>query len=183
MVSKRSSNTRVIAYKMKLKSQLLTTRFNNSTWKENEDYRKQNPKIGCIYSTPEPNGQHLPFDSVCIILEMNNDTNRIMGIGMVRNKPIYNKYNVYSDPKYNGFAYLGKHRIDRADMTEEEERIMKVFDILCFKGSRHMKRLKGIKSFPLDMLYRCSSILDLVEFSANMFKTRANKMILANESE
>jgi hypothetical protein len=57
-------------------------------------------------------------------------------------------------------------------MTEEEDHIMQVFDILCFKGNQHMKRGQGLKTFPIDMLYKCSHRLDLVKFIAEMFKSR-----------
>lgn len=57
-------------------------------------------------------------------------------------------------------------------MTIKEEQIMKVFDILCFKGKRHQKRLKGIKCFPIDMLYNCKDVLDLVEFISKSFENR-----------
>ena len=75
---------------------------------------------------------------------------------------------------------MGKHRIDRNEMNSEEEEIMKVFDILCFTGKRHQKRLSGIKSFPVDMLYKMSKRAielekpDLVDFMTNMFKRRIN---------
>jgi hypothetical protein len=52
---------------------------------------------------------------------------------------------------------------------------MKIFDILCFTGNRHMKRGQGLKSFPIDMLYRCSKRIDLVKFISEMFKTRLSK--------
>jgi hypothetical protein len=174
-----SKQPHIIEYRARFKHHLTTTRFNNLTWSENEAYRQQNQKIGCIYPTTEPNGQTMPEEANLFVLEMNNEQNRIMGIGLVKNKPIYNKYHVYSDPKYNCYAYLGKNRIDRLQMTNDEERIMKVFDILCFKGSRHMKRLVGLKAFPIDMLYNCSTVFDLVEFITNMFreriKTQTNK--------
>jgi hypothetical protein len=57
-------------------------------------------------------------------------------------------------------------------VNEEEEKVMQIFDILCFTGNRHMKRGQGLKSFPVDMLYRCSKKLDLVKFIGNMFKIR-----------
>lgn len=174
MTKKLSKQPHILEYRSQLKNHLTTTRFNNKTWSENEEYRKQNTKIGCIYPTPEPNGQNIPIEAKLFVLEMNNEQNRIMGIGLVANKPIYNKYHVYSEAKYNVYAYLGKYRIDRSEMSEEEERIMKVFDILCFKGYRHMKRLIGLKAFPADMLYNCKPILDLVEFITNMFKKRMN---------
>jgi len=113
------------------------------------------------------------------ILEMNNDTNQIMGIGLVRNHPILNKYHVYDNGNYNRYVYVGKNRIDRADMSEKEEQIMKVFDILCFTGNRHMKRGQGLKSFPTDILYRCSKKVDLVKFISEMFKSRMTTKTLA----
>ena len=58
------------------------------------------------------------------------------------------------------------------DMTEEEDTVMRAFDALCFTGARHMKRLQGIKAFPTDMLYKCKSIIDLVDFVRNLFKKR-----------
>jgi hypothetical protein len=60
-------------------------------------------------------------------------------------------------------------------MTDEEERIMKVFDILCFTGNKHMKRGQGMKSFPIETLYKCKNTLDLVSFISEMFKTRMSK--------
>jgi len=165
----------ITAYINPKKYHLLTTRFNDITWAENEHYRQKNPMIACIYSSPEPTSQHIDHNKILFILEMNNKTNRIMGIGMVKNKPIYNKYHTYNEPIYNTYAYLGKDRIDRSDMNEKEEEIMQVFDILCFKGATHQKRLMGITSFPPDKLYRCSHIVDLVDFIAQIFINKQKK--------
>jgi hypothetical protein len=95
---------------------------------------------------------------------------------MVKNKPKINKYNVYENGNYNRYNFVGNYRIDREVMTEEEEIIMKVFDILCFKGNRHMKRGQGLTMFPVDMLYnmlyKSNEKKDLVGFIRNMFKER-----------
>jgi hypothetical protein len=107
------------------------------------------------------------------VLEMNNDTNQIMGIGMVRNHPTQNKYNVYQNDNFNRYVYTGKYRIDRESMTEEEEIILRAFDILCFRGNQHMKRGQGLTAFPVESLCRCAyNKMDLVDFITNMFKTR-----------
>ena len=158
-------------YKNNMRSVLMTTRFSDKTWQENQDYVK-NTKFGCIYPSPLLNNTSLEKDKVLFILEMNNDQNRIMGIGLVRNNAIPKKYHIYENENYNRYAYVGKHRIDRDDMGEEEEKIMRVFDILCFTGANHMKRLQGMKQFPVDMLYRCSKIMDLMDFISKMFKQR-----------
>jgi len=166
------SNTEMREYARNQSVRVATTRFDAKTWSENEEYRKQHDKLGCIYPTPEMNNSNWTPDSILLVLEMNNSTNKIMGVGMVRNHAQVKKHRVYSDENYNRYSYFGKHRIERGTMTEEEEQIMKVFDILCFTGSRHMKRLRGIKAFPMDMLYRCSKKLDLVDYLKNMFKKR-----------
>jgi hypothetical protein len=165
-------NKNVREFKKNMKNIIVTTRFNNKTWEENTRFRNTHSMIGCIYPSPEMNSREITENAYLFVLEMNNDENKIMGIGIVKNHPIYNKYAVYSNQNYNRFTYLGKLRIDRTSMDEMEENIMKVFDILCFKGSRHMKRLQGIKAFPADMIYKCQPILDLQQFISDMFKKR-----------
>jgi hypothetical protein len=160
-------------YRVLNKSCLTTTRFNNKTFNENKTYRESmNPNPGCLYSCPQPITQRICSDIDIFVLEMNNDTNRIVGIGLIKNEPFYNKYKIYEDDVYNVFSYIGKNRIDRSEMTLKEEQIMKVFDILCFKGKSHLKRLKGIKAFPIDMLFNCRVVLDLNDFISNIFKAR-----------
>jgi hypothetical protein len=164
--------THVKDYKSQLRNFLLTSRFSDDTWNENKNYRNSHSQIGCIYCSPDPISQSIPNDVPMFILEMNNDTNTIMGVGLVRNHPVLSKHFVYENGNYNRYVYVGKHRIDRSTMTEKEEQIMKVFDILCFTGNRHMKRGQGLKSFPTDILYRCSKLVDLVKFISEMFKSR-----------
>lgn len=109
---------------------------------------------------------------VVFVLEMNNSTDRVAAIGMVKNRSIQNKYKVYENMSYNRHVYMGKMRIAREDVSPEEEEIMKVFDKLCFKGAKNMKRGQGITTFPVEVLYKCSKHLDLVEYVREMFKSR-----------
>ena len=62
----------------------------------------------------------IPIDSAVFVLEMNNDKNKIMGIGMVRNHPVLNKYRVYKNNNYNRYVYTGKHYINREAMNPQE---------------------------------------------------------------
>jgi hypothetical protein len=162
-------------YEQTSKVILTTTRFNNETWEQNAEYRNKFPELGCVYGTPEPLSSKISRDKIVFVLEMNNEKNKIMGIGMIRNITHVKKHRVYENDDYNRYSYIGKYRIDRENVTKDEEDIMKVFDVLCFTGSRHQKRLKGIKRFPLDMLYNCNKILNLTEFIGKMFKTRVEK--------
>jgi hypothetical protein len=109
------------------------------------------------------------------VLEMNNDKNEILGVGMVMNRPKINKHLVYGHGNYNRYNFIGNYRIDRKEMTLEEEDIMRVFEILCFTGNRHMKRGQGLTMFPVEMLYKCHRKVDLISFVSGMFKNRYSK--------
>jgi hypothetical protein len=177
-----------IEYKKNMRKFIMTSRFNNITWNENSQYRNQDKtsNIGCIYCAPTPIGKHIPVDSILFVLEMNNDQNKIMGIGLVKNHYITGKHRVYGNGNYNRYIYVGKYRIDRKDMSVEEDKIMQAFDILCFTGNSHMKRGQGLKSFPAETLYKIHSVIDLIEFISEMFKKRINeskKEALTNKSK
>jgi hypothetical protein len=111
-------------------------------------------------------------DSILFVLEMNNETNRIDGIGMVRNQAFPKRHGVYENDTYNMYSYVGKLHIDRDDMDDEEYQFMEIFDILCFKGCRHQKRCQGITRFPIDLLEKFREKLDLTDYISKMFKKR-----------
>lgn len=159
---------------------LITSRFNNSTWDENRRFLSKKIKIGCVYCSPTMMSTKITLDSMMFVLEMNNDNNKIMGIGKVKNHPKLRKYSVYNNQNYNRYVFTGKSRIDREDMNEEEEQIMKAFDILCFKGNYHMKRGHGLSAFPSILLNRINPVIDLVNFIYNMFEQRN---LLSNKQE
>jgi hypothetical protein len=125
---------------------IATVRFTNKTWEENGRFRQERMKLnGCIYPVSAINST-ISQNAIIYVLEMNNDTNKLMGIGIVRNKPIYKKYRVYENDEYNTFSYVGKVRIDRNELDEEEEiALLEKLEGICFKGKGHLKRLKGIK--------------------------------------
>ena len=163
-------NTDLREYHRSLRSIITTTRFNNSTWKENVNYREEHElSCGCIYGTPEQiSNSIIEKDRPIIVLEMNNDANKIMGIGLIRGQVHIKKHRIYSNDDYNRYAYVGKYRVDRNNVSQEEETVMKILDGLCFKGYRHQKRLKGIKSFPVDLLYQHRNSIDLVDFISKL---------------
>jgi hypothetical protein len=161
-------------YYTKHSSVLMTTRFNDNTWTENTNYRKTHSKYGCIYPTPQQTNESIEANKILFVIEMNNDTNKIMGIGMVKNTVLIKKHRVYSNENYNRYAYIGKYRIDRSEMTEDEIKVFQDLDSMCFKGANHLKRLQGIKAFPMDRLYqyKCENTIDIIEHITNMFKQR-----------
>lgn len=151
---------------------LCTTRFTDTTWNENAYYR-ETCGIRCIYGSPYPLKSRIPHDAIVFVLEMNNDRNRLMGIGLIRNHPVGGgRHRIYHCGNYNRYVYVGTHRIAREDMDEYEENVMKALDMLCFRGYKHMKRGNGINCFPDEILYKCRTVIDLVEFAASAFKRR-----------
>ena len=169
---KRIYNPKINTYVYQKEFYLMTTRFNNDTYLQNRHFVNKNPKIKCVYGSPILNADIVPIDKSIMILEMNNEENRIEGIGFVKNHPIHSKYRIYNTTNRNRFVYLGKQHISRNEMTEEEEIIMKFFDIICFRGKRHLKRGCGITSFPHEILYKCKYRLDLIDFLYKMYNRR-----------
>ena len=169
-------------YSANNKCYIMTTRFSNETFEENKKYRDSLSKVKCIYCCPDAVARSIPFETTLFVLEMNNSENKIVGIGKVKNVPKLQKYIVYNENNYNRYQYIGKQRIDRNEMDDEEEEIMQLFDNWCFKGMGHMKRGQGIKSFPLDKLYFHSRFINIHKVIKRMFKKRASTNIV-NTSE
>lgn len=155
---------------------VMTSRFNNHTFAENEKYRQKHQKIGCIYCTEERVSHDVEIDKIMFVLEMNNETNQIVGIGMVRNRTTNSRHLVYENFNYNRYHYVGKHRICRSDLDESEEITMKILDKLCFTGRFHMKRGQGLRMFPMRFVnnMKKKKNIDIVELIRTMFKRRIN---------
>ena len=161
------------AFEAKFEYTLATIRFNNETYEEIKQFRDKNKdKIGCIYGIPRLN-QKLAPNKPIYILEMNNTENRIMGIGCIENRPIQKKLFLHKIGTYNRFIFVGKNRIDRTEMTKEEEDIIKEIEILCFKSPNHLKRGQGIIKFPMKTILKCYICKhNLFTYISTMFKKR-----------
>jgi hypothetical protein len=110
---------------------LACTRFNNKTWQEYQDWKNTNQQayehiykrpLKCIYGAPrEISHKKIPPQAQILVIEMNNDENRIMGIGQIQNQtasevyrspsavvPLANvKFNLFSDRNYTRYIYIG----------------------------------------------------------------------------
>jgi len=128
---------------------IASTRFNNDTWNENNEYRRTNEIHGCIYGTPNPISEMITLNTNVIICEMNNSCNKIMGLGMIKNYLYTNKkYQIYSKGNYNRFTYKSEYRVDIEDILEDEKQIIEDLENIVFKGKGHLKRGFGITSIP-----------------------------------
>ena len=124
-----------------------TTRFNNKTYSENLEWRKKHRHRGCIYALNKKIPDYIPSNSFMFIIEMNNDQNKIMGIGLIRNKyDTKQRIHIYSNLHYNRYIYHSNKRVESEEI--KYKKLLNVLEQLIFKGSRHMKRGQGITCIP-----------------------------------
>jgi hypothetical protein len=150
---------------------LTTTRFDENTWNENKIFRKMK-NISCIYGTPMRIKSSIPVKSDLFVIEMNNTTNKIKGIGLIINYVhVNNKFKIYKDNNYNRYIYCGNVRLNIIELSESEKEIMNILEQLLFKGSKHCKRAQGICEIPI-WLKKNKSNVDFVNIIKNMFEKR-----------
>ena len=63
---------------------LASTRFNNSTFHENTLFKKDNKIDGVIYGSNLQINKKYEKGVLLFVFEMNNETNQIDGIGLIR---------------------------------------------------------------------------------------------------
>ena len=126
---------------------------------------------GCIYGSPMEMKEDIYKGVLVIILEMNNDINKIMGLGLVKNSVATDRYyKIYKWGNYNRYTYKSEYRIDRDEIDEEEEKVLNILDVLVFKGSRHLKRGQGITCLPAWIIK--NKHINFTSKLRNMFITR-----------
>ena len=132
---------------------LVCTRFNQKTWEENQNYRNKFNFKGCIYGVQHTISPKILLDSYVFVVEMNNSTNNIEGIGFIKNKANLDRvHRIYDDPNYNRFIYKGNFYINRKDLLIYDENMVKIFDYILFKEKTHLKRGSGFVTIPDKLL-------------------------------
>ena len=122
-----------------------STRFNNDTWNENTLYKNKHEIRGTIYCQRIRIKASVPIGAPLYVIEMNNSTNQIFGVGLIRNSVTDDKYyKVYSSHDFNRHIYKGEHHLDRDEMIAINPDIVARIEQMCFKGKTHLKRLPGI---------------------------------------
>jgi hypothetical protein len=164
---------------------IMTTRFNNSNCITNREYIRMKEKMQCIYCSPYQIAREIPLESKIFVLEMNNDTNKIMGIGMIRNHHHNYKFSVYDTNKsYHRFTYVGHYHIRRQDMSVEENVLLQYLDRKCFYGNHHLKRGRGLTQLPCSLQYDLIHKMnfDATQFIKIMFRKRFSQRNDANHT-
>ena len=132
-----------------MRETIAVTRFNQTTWNENCRWREKHNIEGCIYGTLQPICEKIHDNYKIYVLEMNNDTNTIEGIGIISNKR-YPRQKIYSTNGYNRIIYKGTQRIDKSEYNKEALSLINSLEHLVFKGASHMKRGSGINILPVN---------------------------------
>lgn len=126
---------------------IATTRFNNATFAENMAYRKKiGPlSVNVLYGPCFPIHEKYAIGCPIFVFEMNNEENRIEGIGLIKNQIVHDKkYKIYSESDYNRIIYRGSHWLSREQLLLLDEELVVIFDNMLFKGKSHLKRQSGI---------------------------------------
>jgi len=131
---------------------ILTGRYNNETWQATIIYRLKK-KLQCIYAPPCHISENIDLNSPVFVIEMNNEINQVMGIGIIKNKPITDKkYKVQADSNCNRYIYIGEYHISREILEDYNPFLIYVLDEILFKGKTHSKRGSGLTKIPEKVL-------------------------------
>jgi hypothetical protein len=154
---------------------LYTTRFTTDTYFQNQRFKDRIEWAGSLYSTMLRFPQNTP-DKMLFILDMNNTTNKIVGIGLVLNKLSKDQsINIYDNPTFNNYVYKSKYYIQLIDINQRGkyqdfventwvEYIEKEFETKLFYGKGHSKRGGSFMCFPRKFLQEKHIIFILTLF-------------------
>jgi hypothetical protein len=131
---------------------IVTSRFNNETRDTNFAYRKKYG-LTCMYCCPSELSSKILYDVSVFVIEMNNETNKIEGIGLIKNKIEVSKYyKVHHNGNTNRYTYIGKHYIARDIINNWNNTLLNILEKVLFKGKHHSKRGQGLTIFPKKFL-------------------------------
>ena len=139
---------------------IATTRFNNATYAENMAYREKTEQH-VLYGSSIRIHEKYSIGCVMFVFEMNNEENRIEGVGVIKNQTICDKkYKIYSDSDYNRVIYRGSHWLSRQQLLELDAELVDIFDKMLFKGKSHLKRQSGITVVTEKLTKKWEQVLD-----------------------
>jgi hypothetical protein len=131
---------------------IATGRYNTETWDATMRYRSTN-KLACIYAPPCKLAESIDLNTPVFVVEMNNSTNKIMGIGLIKNKLVTDKiYKVQQDSNCNRYIYIGDYHISRAVLDNYNPTLVYILEKILFKGYTHSKRGSGLTKIPEKVL-------------------------------
>ena len=133
---------------------IMSTRFTDETYEQNRLYRELNNIPEYIYCQRIQIKSQIPLNTLLYLVEMNNTTNQILGIGLIKNFIVTDRcYKVYSSNDFNRYIYKTKYRIDREELLASNLQLVVALETICFKGKTHLKRIPGISVIPDKLMF------------------------------
>ena len=84
-----------------------TARFTTETYNENLRWKKRKNGKEHVMDLIKKFPKVIPYDSCIFVIEMNNTTNQIMGIGLIKNRFIPSeRTRIYSSPCWNTLMFI-----------------------------------------------------------------------------
>jgi len=150
--------------------QIACTRFNTQTYKENRAYRLKYNEHAIYGISFKIRSTYSP-GTLMFVAEMNNDTNEIEGIGLIRNTIVTDKvHKMYQNNDYNRIFYRGDYWLSRSQISELDTELIEILDNVLFKGKSHLKRQSGITILTDKLFYNWTYELEDVKNKVkNMF--------------
>ena len=151
---------------------LASTRFNSKTFSEFSEYSEIK---GWFYGAQLKIKSKVPLNTILFVVEMNNETNQITGIGVIKNTPTGVYRNIYKDPNYNRYNYKLFYRLTREYLWEQNQLLVTFLELILFKGYTHIKRHSGITIVP-ESLLTCDRVrgMPLLPTIVSIFKIWKN---------
>ena len=131
---------------------VVTGRFNTETLNSNYEYRRKHG-FKCLYCCPSELSSKILYGTHVFVIEMNNSTNKIEGVGLIKNRIQANRYyRVHNDGNTNRYIYIGNYFIDRETLESYNPQLVYILEIVLFKGKTHSKRGSGLTIIPEKVL-------------------------------
>ena len=152
------------------------------TWTESETLRKLYPDVACLYGANRALKNSTPRDEKIMVLEMHNERNEIMGVGLLAGTEEAHRSDaaaLYYKKRLPYFAchvYRGIRRIDRSEMCADDLAVVEILEDLLFRGKRHSKLLAGITELPPHFFTEINFVL----LFQRMFEEKEETLIKAN---
>lgn len=139
---------------------IYTTRYTSDTFLQNKRFKNNINWDGAFYSTTLQFPKNTP-DKLLFILDMNNTTNKILGVGLLRNKLCKEQhYNVYTNQTFNNFIYKSSFYIPLINSEDCNQYYSNInvewikfieeeFEARLFYGKSHSKRGGSFMRFPI----------------------------------
>jgi hypothetical protein len=102
-----------------------------------------------MYCSPVELSAKISYNMPVFVIEMNNRTNQIEGVGLIKNKPETSRYyKVHEDGNTNRYIYIGDYYIDRNVLDEYNSPLLYALEVILFTGYTHSKRGPGLTLIP-----------------------------------